>query len=173
LGGRIYTDTLTITYSGQDNLNIPELGINSIDVYGMNIGDFDSSYYMDPSINQTFNLTKFMSNPTPTINNNSTVLYESNPNNSNNTDISNNGNNSHNTTFTNSPINITQNITIELKNPIPFSENWIIDHINQKDKDHIMVSRHKFTELLEEILKNEANLNVLHPLLFTNSPVTS
>jgi hypothetical protein len=67
-----------------------------------------------------------------------------------------------NTTINNNQtINITQNITIDLKNPIPFNEKWLIDHLNQKDKDYLMVTKYKFSELLELILKNNNNLNVI------------
>ena len=81
-------------------------------------------------------------------------------------DINNNSNNilhyhniinSNNTTINNS----TYNITIELKNPVSFSEDWLIDHLNQDEKDLLLIHKQKFSKLLSLLLKNDSNLNVV------------
>jgi len=73
-----------------------------------------------------------------------------NCNNCNNTNITNNNNNN----------NIT-NIYLEIKTPIPFDEEWDISNINDKTRSGILVSKFMYTSLLEEILKNEINLNII------------
>lgn len=68
--------------------------------------------------------------------------------------ITSNCNNTNNTIH-----NITNNIYLNIKNPIPFDDNWNISNINNKDK--IIFSKIMYTNLLTEILKSEINLNVI------------
>ena len=57
--------------------------------------------------------------------------------------------------------NIT-NIYVEIKQPpISFDNNWNLSQISEGDKSNIMISNFMYTKLLEEILKNEINLNVI------------
>jgi hypothetical protein len=56
--------------------------------------------------------------------------------------------------------NIT-NIFLDLKNPIPFDEDWDISKIDESIKGNIIFNNLMYTGLLEEILKNEINLNVI------------
>ena len=90
-------------------------------------------------------------------------------NNSNNTEITNNSNNTEinsnnkydiisNNTINN---NNTYNITIEIKNPVGFDNQWDLSKINEANKRDISFSNCMYTNLLEEILKNEINLNVI------------
>jgi hypothetical protein len=66
---------------------------------------------------------------------------------------------------TNSNNNNNNNINIFIDptktTPIPFDEEWDISKINNRDKSSIMISQYMYTELLEEILKNDINLNVI------------
>lgn len=62
---------------------------------------------------------------------------------------------------TNNTINNTYNITIEIKNPVGFDNQWDLSKINQENKRDISFSNCMYTNLLEEILKNEINLNVI------------
>ena len=84
-------------------------------------------------------------------------------NNSNNTEI--NSNNKYdvinNTNSNNTINNNTYNITIEIKNPIGFDNQWDLSKINEANKRDISFSNCMYTNLLEEILKNEINLNVI------------
>ena len=57
--------------------------------------------------------------------------------------------------------NITNNIYIEINNPIPFDEDWDISKIADDKKTSLLISKIMYTGLLEEILKNEINLNVI------------
>ena len=84
------------------------------------------------------------------ITNNNT---NSNTNSNNKYDIINNISNSNN--------NNTYNITIEIKNPIGFDNQWDLSKINEANKRDISFSNCMYTNLLEEILKNEINLNVI------------
>jgi hypothetical protein len=68
--------------------------------------------------------------------------------------------NSLNTTNTNSN-NITTNIYLEIKSPVPFDSEWDVSQIDKFKKEHIAFSNFMYTKLLEEILKNEINLNVI------------
>lgn len=68
--------------------------------------------------------------------------------------ITSNCNNTNNTIH-----NITNNIYLNIKNPIPFDDNWNISNINNKNK--IIFSKIMYTNLLTEILKSEINLNVI------------
>ena len=62
---------------------------------------------------------------------------------------------------TNNTTNNNINIVLEIKNPIPFDNNWDISKINEGIKRDITFSNVMYTSLLEEILKNEINLNVV------------
>lgn len=53
------------------------------------------------------------------------------------------------------------NIYLELKNPIPFDEEWDISKIDIDKKTNLLFSKIMYTGLLEEILKNKMNLNVI------------
>jgi hypothetical protein len=53
------------------------------------------------------------------------------------------------------------NINIEIKQPIPFDNDWDISEISEGDKSKIMISKYMYTLLLEEILKKDINLNVI------------
>ena len=79
--------------------------------------------------------------------------------------INGNYNNSYNNNTINSNNNHNNNINIffdkPLKTPIPFDEEWDISKISNKEKTALMVSQYMYTELLEEILKNDINLNVI------------
>lgn len=57
-------------------------------------------------------------------------------------------------------INIT-NIIVNITKPIPFEEDWNLSHINTDRKKLLLFSKIMYTKLLEEILKNEINLNVI------------
>jgi hypothetical protein len=58
-------------------------------------------------------------------------------------------------------INITNNIMLNIIKPIPFNEDWNLSHINPEKKNLLLFSKIMYTKLLEEILKNEINLNVI------------
>jgi len=75
-------------------------------------------------------------------------------NNSNNLNINNSNINSNNITN-----NI--NINVEVKAPIPFTNDWDVSKISERDRTSIYVSEYMYKKLLEEILKNELNLNVV------------
>jgi len=47
------------------------------------------------------------------------------------------------------------------KTPIPFDNDWDISKISDGDKSKIMISNFMYTKLLDEILKNNENLNVI------------
>jgi len=72
------------------------------------------------------------------------------------------GNNNLNNTTNNQCItnNIT-NIYLDYKKPIPFDGQWDISMIDQIYKERLIFSNFMYTKLLEEILKNEINLNVI------------
>jgi len=61
------------------------------------------------------------------------------------------------TNITNSVINI----NIINNNPIPFDQEWDLSKIDDNKKREIIVSNIMFTSLLENILKNDKNLNVI------------
>jgi hypothetical protein len=77
-------------------------------------------------------------------------------NNYNNSTINNNSNN----TINNINNNIT-NIIVEIKNPVPFDEDWDISKIHSDTKMAIVFNNLMYTTFLEEILKNDTNLNVI------------
>jgi len=64
-------------------------------------------------------------------------------------------NNIINNTFNNT------NITFNITSPIPFDQNWDLSNIKESDKLRLMLSKLMYTHLLEEILKNNINLNVI------------
>ena len=70
-----------------------------------------------------------------------------------------------NITNTNIMNNITNNISnniniyIDSKKIIPFDENWNINNI--KNLDYLIFSNKMYTDLLQQLLKNEINLNVI------------
>jgi hypothetical protein len=78
----------------------------------------------------------------------------------NSKNILNISNNSHNTINNNTTNNIT-NIYLEIKSPIPFDGEWDISKIDKLNKENLVFSKFMYTKLLEEILKNEINLNVI------------
>ena len=84
--------------------------------------------------------------------NNSTTY--SNNTHSNNTNCHNNINSN----------NTNNNIYVDIKQqtpPVPFDGDWDISKISMGDRSMCMISQFMYTELLEEILKNEINLNVI------------
>jgi len=58
-------------------------------------------------------------------------------------------------------INNITNIYVNVKNPIPFDEDWDISQIDLEKKTNLLFSKIMYTKLLEEILKNDINLNVI------------
>lgn len=60
----------------------------------------------------------------------------------------------------NNNINIT-NIILNMNNPVPFEEDWDLSKISNEKKNLLLFSKIMYTALLEEILKNEMNLNVI------------
>lgn len=85
---------------------------------------------------------------------------EENMKNINNININSNNINSNNTNSNNITNNVI-NINLEIKNPIPFDNDWDISKIDEKTKNSLIISKVMYTSLLEEILKNEINLNVI------------
>ena len=63
-----------------------------------------------------------------------------------------------NNTINNNTTNIYK---IEIKNPIPFDDRWDISKIDAIYKERLIFSNFMYSKLLEEILKNEINLNVI------------
>ena len=60
--------------------------------------------------------------------------------------------------------NITNNITnynINFESLVSFNEQWVTNHIAEHIKVLLAMSEYRFTELLEEILKNKNNLNIV------------
>ena len=86
-------------------------------------------------------------------------FYESKKDVSNNIQISVIDSNNTTNTNSNNTINNITNVYLNIKNPIPFDDNWNISNIDNKDK--IIFSKIMYTNLLTEILKNEINLNVI------------
>jgi len=79
----------------------------------------------------------------------------------NNPDINTLNNTTNNTTNNNNNINIIIDPTKTKNTPIPFDDEWDISKISKGDKTSLIVSQFMYTELLEEILKNDINLNVI------------
>ena len=69
--------------------------------------------------------------------------------------------NSNNNTTYNKDVIINNNINIELKYPVSFANDWNTEHINFDKLNTILISNHIMTLYLEEILKNDNNLNVI------------
>jgi hypothetical protein len=78
--------------------------------------------------------------------------------------------NSHNLNFNNSQIttnsnnnnNITNHIYLDINNnPVPFDDNWDISNFDTTKKIGIIFNKLMYTGLLEELMKNEKNLNVI------------
>jgi hypothetical protein len=65
------------------------------------------------------------------------------------------------TIYNDSNVTINNNINIELKCPISFSHDWDTSHIDYKTLNNVLISNHLMMMYLEEILKNENNLNVI------------
>jgi len=61
----------------------------------------------------------------------------------------------------NNTINNTYNIKVEIKNPVGFDNKWDLSSIDYRIKNAIALSQFMYTNLLEEILKNEITLNVI------------
>lgn len=75
-----------------------------------------------------------------------------------------NNNTINNQITTNNITNITNNIThihVDIKNIIPFDEGWDISKIDELTKTKLVFSNIMYTKLLEEILKNDINLNII------------
>ncbi len=53
------------------------------------------------------------------------------------------------------------NIKLEIKSPVPFDDDWNTSHISNTHKERLTTSKYMYSKLLEEILKNEINLNVI------------
>ena len=53
------------------------------------------------------------------------------------------------------------NIFLNIKPPVPFDENWNLSEINRLTKIGLIFSNFMYSELLEQILQNEINLNVI------------
>jgi hypothetical protein len=79
----------------------------------------------------------------------------------NNPDINTLNNTTNNTTNNNNNINIIIDPLKTKNTPIPFDEEWDVSKISKGDKTSLIVSQFMYTELLEEILKNDINLNVI------------
>jgi hypothetical protein len=56
---------------------------------------------------------------------------------------------------------IINNITIEIKNPLSFYEDWKMDHIDVERLNNIVLSIRMYSNLLNDILKNNVNHNVI------------
>lgn len=82
---------------------------------------------------------------------------------SNTSDINIVGNNSNNINSNNGNNTIVNGINIffNMKPPIPFDEDWDISNISSHVKAGLLMNKLMYTNLLEEILKNESNLNVI------------
>ncbi len=57
--------------------------------------------------------------------------------------------------------NTTNNITLNINTPISFDEKWDVSKIDSNTKLRIIVGKMVYSKLLEEILKNNKNLNVI------------
>jgi hypothetical protein len=69
-------------------------------------------------------------------------------------------NNSHNNINSNNTTN-NINIYLEVKKPIPFDDDWDTSLISNDRKGFILFTKIMYTSLLEDLLKNEINLNVI------------
>jgi hypothetical protein len=91
---------------------------------------------------------------------NSTKIHMEDTNNNNTINSNNNSTINSNNTINNINNNIT-NIIVEIKNPVPFDEDWDISNIHSDTKMSVVFNNLMYTTFLEEILKNDANLNVI------------
>ena len=71
-----------------------------------------------------------------------------------------NTNHSNNTTNNITNNNIT-NIYLNVKTPIPFDDDWDLSQIDIDKQTNLLFSKIMYSTLLEEILKNDTNLNVI------------
>ena len=71
--------------------------------------------------------------------------------------------NGNNNIISNNITNVTNitNIHYNIKNVIPFDEDWDVSQIDEITKTKLIFSNIMYTNLLEEILKNEINLNII------------
>ena len=76
------------------------------------------------------------------VENNNSII-NNNIINNNHININNNINGNNNITN-----NIINNITLDIKNPIPFLEDWKIDHIKSDKLTNILISIRMYTSLL-------------------------
>jgi hypothetical protein len=123
-----------------------------------NIISDNSNIINDNIKNNINNSSNIHNNLNNNLNNNSNIIYY-NPNNKiNNKKINNINNNNIINNITN---NITNNINIYFDNKkiIPFDENWNINNI--KNLDYLIFSNKMYTELLQQLLNNDINLNVI------------
>jgi len=82
--------------------------------------------------------------------------------NSHNLNDSNNLNVNNSQITTNSNNNITNHIYLDINNnPVPFDDNWDVSNFDTTKKIGIIFNKLMYTGLLEELLKNEKNLNVI------------
>jgi hypothetical protein len=72
-----------------------------------------------------------------------------------------NGNNNYNHSNITNNNNITNNIYLELKTPLPFDGEWDLSEIDHNLRARLLLSQIMYTTLLDEILKNDKNLNVI------------
>ena len=83
----------------------------------------------------------------------------------NNTVINDNSINVDNTIINNGVINninnINININVDNQKLRGFDQDWDVSKINKSDILDILLNKHKFTKTLQNILKNEVNLNVI------------
>jgi hypothetical protein len=55
----------------------------------------------------------------------------------------------------------TTNVTIKIKNPIPFNEDWNLKKLSEDEKISLLHSMRMYTNFLKKILENDENLNVI------------
>ena len=70
-------------------------------------------------------------------------------------------NNQHNYYIKDSNVNITNNITINFDNLVPFNQDWDLSNIDDKDKMYFLFSKIMYTKFLEKVLENNNNQNVI------------
>jgi hypothetical protein len=91
---------------------------------------------------------------------NNTINNNTNNTSNNTSNILNNTNNTLNNTI-NNIVNINVNIDNKLNKIIPFDNDWDMSKIDNKTKNCLLLSSTKFTQTMEHILENDANMNVL------------
>lgn len=91
-------------------------------------------------------------------------IYKKNDENTTTT-INSEGNNNNinhlNQCILNTTQNITNNIYLEIKPPVPFDGDWDISKLDENIRARLLISQIMYTTLLDEILKNDVNLNVI------------